>query len=145
VSNKKFNNWTPLLFISIFQISENKQKKRGYPRWVRGWKNILKGLFKHARLGQVRNVIKSLKSQAMWSPIHLLACFGQKFKRSFWVFERTTLSRYFCICSKFWWFVPITVIHQKCSMSHQQNIYEIFDKSRCDDLTHNITDITVAE
>jgi hypothetical protein len=33
----------------------------------------------HVRLGQVR---KAIKSEAMLSPLHLLACFGQKFERT---------------------------------------------------------------
>jgi hypothetical protein len=65
-ANKKFNNSPPLHFISIFQFSENKQQKRGYPE----------------RLGQVRIAIKSSKIEALGPPIDSLGCFGQKFERT---------------------------------------------------------------
>jgi hypothetical protein len=55
------------------------------------WKNGLRGLFKPVRLGQVRKAVKSWKSEAMRSLIHLLDCFGWKFERT--VFERKTLSQ----------------------------------------------------
>jgi hypothetical protein len=86
----------PHSFLSPFLISVNKQQKRGYPGRVRGWKNRLRGLFEHGRLGQVRNAIKSQKREAMWTPINLLACFGWKLKRT--VFERTTMSREREVC-----------------------------------------------
>jgi hypothetical protein len=49
---KKYNNSTPLAFISIFQISGKNLQKRGHPGRVRVRKNGLKGLFEHVRLGK---------------------------------------------------------------------------------------------
>jgi hypothetical protein len=62
-SNKKFNNWTPLLFMAIFQNSTIWQHSRGYPRSVRGWKKGLRGLFNPVRLGQ-----DSKKKFNNWTP-----------------------------------------------------------------------------
>jgi hypothetical protein len=56
----------------------------------------LKSLRGLLRLGQVRNAIKSSKSEALGSPIYFLAaCFGQKFERT--VFKRTNLSQIFFV------------------------------------------------
>ncbi len=60
-----FNNWTPLLLTSIFQIFGKPQQIRGCPVHVREWKNGLRGLFNHVRLGQVGIAIKSSKIQAL--------------------------------------------------------------------------------
>jgi hypothetical protein len=49
------------------------------------------GRFYLVGLRQVRITIKSSKIEALGAPIHLLACFGQKFERT--IFERTTLSQ----------------------------------------------------
>jgi hypothetical protein len=47
----------------------------GDERMVRGSKTILRGQFEHVSFAQDRKAIKGQKSSAMWSPIHLLACF----------------------------------------------------------------------
>jgi len=78
--------------MSIFQNLANWQHSRGYPGSVRGWKNKLRGLFDPVMLGQVRIAIKSSIIEPLGSPIHLLACFGQKFERT--ISERTTSSRH---------------------------------------------------
>ncbi len=83
--------WPPLLSMSVFQNSEKNRLIIGYPGGVRWWKNWLRGLFEHVSLGQVRKTIKSWKSEALESSIHLLTCFGQKFERT--VFERATSSQ----------------------------------------------------
>ena len=68
----------------------NFRKLTAETRKVRGWNNKLRGPFEHVRYGQVKKAIKNQKSEAMWTPIQLLACFGRKFARS--VFERTTFA-----------------------------------------------------
>ncbi len=54
-SNKKFNNWTPLLFMSIFRNSE-KTAEKGVPRKYKGKKEWTEGSSQscYVRLGQVR-------------------------------------------------------------------------------------------
>jgi hypothetical protein len=72
------------------------------------------------RLGQVRKAIKSQKIEAILSPIHLLACFGQKFERT--VFEKTTSSQNgFLKSSKVFWFeLAISLQSIKLSESGQR-------------------------
>jgi hypothetical protein len=82
--------WPPSFPCPFFLNSENNSQMRGHPGGVRWWKNGLRGLFKQVRLGQVREAIKSWKSEALGPSIHLLTCFGQKFERT--VFKRTTSS-----------------------------------------------------
>jgi hypothetical protein len=94
--------------MSIFQNSANCQHSRGYPGSVRGWKNRLRGLFNPVRLDQVRIEIKSSIIEPLGPPIHLLACFGQKFERK--VFERMTSSR-------IWMFYIFIFIFSSLSLS----------------------------
>ncbi len=80
-SNMKFNNWTPHFYVCFSKFRKRYQQKKGYPRSVKGLKNGLRFLFNLLRLGQVREAIKRSEIEALVSPIHLLAYFGQKFKK----------------------------------------------------------------
>ncbi len=72
----------PLNFLSHFFKIQKNDSIKGYSRSVRGWKNELRGLWYPVRLGQVRIAIKSSIIQNTKAPIHLLACFEQKYERT---------------------------------------------------------------